>query len=389
LTFWKPGTAGPGSTLDRVTEEEGNVVQSAPSHGSLSIQAQRERLPIRQYRQKLLHCIEKYGVTIVVGQTGSGKTTQLPQYLLESGWASEGNVIACTQPRRVAATSVAIRVAAEVGTLLGDEVGYTIRFEDVSDKERTRICYMTDGMLFRETLIDPLLSRYSVIMIDEAHERSLYTDLLLGVLKKIRRKRPSLRLIVSSATLDARSFLEYFTSGAHPDDAIIISLEGRVFPVEVAYLQEPAPDYVRKAVEVAWNINLQHGAGDILMFLTGREEIERCLEELTELLPTLPRGATQIIPLALHAGLSTEEQLRVFNVAERGTRKVIAATNIAERHHRWSAVCYRQWVRKDTDIQSNYFPCLTVDSSCFPSICNTEGWSRRTDLTRNLLSIIS
>ncbi|KAG2134011.1 P-loop containing nucleoside triphosphate hydrolase protein [Suillus cothurnatus] len=330
LTFWKPGTAGPGSTLDRVTEEEGNVVQSAPSHGSLSIQAQRERLPIRQYRQKLLHCIEKYGVTIVVGQTGSGKTTQLPQYLLESGWASEGNVIACTQPRRVAATSVAIRVAAEVGTLLGDEVGYTIRFEDVSDKERTRICYMTDGMLFRETLIDPLLSRYSVIMIDEAHERSLYTDLLLGVLKKIRRKRPSLRLIVSSATLDARSFLEYFTSGAHPDDAIIISLEGRVFPVEVAYLQEPAPDYVRKAVEVAWNINLQHGAGDILMFLTGREEIERCLEELTELLPTLPRGATQIIPLALHAGLSTEEQLRVFNVAERGTRKVIAATNIAE-----------------------------------------------------------
>ncbi|KAJ8592580.1 P-loop containing nucleoside triphosphate hydrolase protein [Rhizopogon salebrosus TDB-379] len=330
LTFWKPGTAGPGSTLDRATEEEGNVVQSAPSHGSLSLEAQRERLPIWKHRQKILHCVEKYGVTIVVGQTGSGKTTQLPQYLLESGWASEGNVIACTQPRRVAATSVAVRVAAEVGTLLGDEVGYTIRFEDVSDKKRTRICYMTDGMLFRETLIDPLLSRYSVIMIDEAHERSLYTDLLLGVLKKIRRKRPSLRLIVSSATLDARSFLEYFTSGTHPDEATIISLEGRMFPVEVAYLQEPAPDYVRKSVEVAWNINLHHGTGDILIFLTGREEIERCLEELTELIPTLPRGATQIIPLALHAGLSMEEQLRVFNVAERGTRKVIAATNIAE-----------------------------------------------------------
>ncbi|OJA08224.1 hypothetical protein AZE42_09393 [Rhizopogon vesiculosus] len=343
LTFWKPGTTGPGSTLDRATEDEGNVVQSAPSHSSLSLQAQRERLPIWKHRQKILHCVEKHGVTIVVGQTGSGKTTQ-------SGWASEGNVIACTQPRRVAATSVAVRVAAEVGTLLGDEVGYTIRFEDVSDKKRTRICYMTDGMLFRETLIDPLLSRYSVIMIDEAHERSLYTDLLLGVLKKIRRKRPSLRLIVSSATLDARSFSEYFTSGTHPDEATIISLEGRMYPVEVAYLQESAPDYVRKAVEVVWNINLHHGTGDILIFLTGREEIERCLEELTELIPTfahlsplfvpdaqdypplsrLLRGATQIIPLALHAGLSTEEQLRVFNVAERGTRKVIAATNIAE-----------------------------------------------------------
>lgn len=266
LTFWKPGTAGPGSTHDRETEEEGNVVQSAPSHGFLSIQAQRERLPIWQHRQKLLHCIEKYGVTIVVGQTGSGKTTQLPQYLLESGWASEGNIIACTQPRRVAATSVAIRVATEVGTLLGDEVGYTIRFEDVSDKERTRICYMTDGMLFRETLIDPLLSRYSVIMIDEAHERSLYTDLLLGILKKIRRKRPSLRLIVSSATLDAKAFLEYFTSGTHPDDATIVSLEGRMFPVEVAYLQESAPDYVRKAVEVAWSINLQVRPLSLLAF---------------------------------------------------------------------------------------------------------------------------
>lgn len=212
LTFWKPGTVAPGSSLDRATQEEGTLVQSAPAQGSLSIQAQRRSLPIAKHREKLLHCIQQYGVTIVVGQTGSGKTTQLPQYLLESGWASEGNVIACTQPRRVAATSVATRVAQEVGTILGEEVGYTIRFEDVSDKEKTRIRYMTDGMLFREILIDPLLTRYSVIMIDEAHERSLYTDLLLGVLKKIRRKRPSLRLIVSSATLDARAFHEYFCS---------------------------------------------------------------------------------------------------------------------------------------------------------------------------------
>ncbi|KAJ7109093.1 P-loop containing nucleoside triphosphate hydrolase protein [Mycena epipterygia] len=240
---------------------------------------------------------------------------------MESGWADNGNIIACTQPRRVTATSVAGRVASEVGSILGDEVGYTIRFENVSDKERTRILYMTDGMLFRETLVDPLPSRYSVIMIDEAHERSVYTDLLLG--------RPSLRPIVSSATLDATSFLDYFTAST--------SLRRPLSLVsKVAYLQEPAPDYVRKAAEVAWNINLQQSPGDILVFLTGREDIERCLEEFSDLLPTsviffcLPRTATRLVPLALHAGLSTDEQLRVFEPADRGTRKVIIATNIAE-----------------------------------------------------------
>ncbi|KAJ7349387.1 P-loop containing nucleoside triphosphate hydrolase protein [Mycena albidolilacea] len=286
MQFWKPGTTAPGSSLDRETEAEDYAVPSAIS--SLSIQS-----------DKLLYAIEKHGVIIVVGQTGCGKTTQLPQYLMESGWAQNGNIIACTQPRRVAATSVAGRVASEVGSILGDEryqVGYTIRFEDI----------------------------------DEAHERSVYTDLLLGVLKKIRRKRPSLRLIVSSATLDATSFLDYFTASTSPEEATIVSLEGRMYPVEVAYLQEPAPDYVRKAAEVAWNINLQQGPGDILVFLTGREDIERCLEEFSDLLPTLPKTATRLVPLALHAGLSTDEQLRVFEPAARGTRKVIISTNIAE-----------------------------------------------------------
>lgn len=135
---------------------------------------------------------------------------------------------------------------------------------------------------------------------------------------------------MSSATLDARAFHEYFCSNTSADEAIIVSLEGRTYPVEVAYLKEPAPDYVRAAVEVAWNINQQHGSGDILVFLTGREDIERFLEELTELMSTQRRGGTEIIPLALHSGLTTEEQLRVFFPAERNTRKVIASTNIAE-----------------------------------------------------------
>jgi len=158
----------------------------------------------------------------------------------------------------------------------------------------------------------------------------VYTDLLLGVLKKIRRKRPSLRLIVSSATLDATAFLEYFTASSAPDEATIVSLEGRMYPVEVAYLREPTPDYVQKAAEVTWNINLQQGPGDILVFMTGREDIERCLEDLVELIPTLPRNASRLVPLALHAGLSTDEQLRVFEAAEPRTRKVIVSTNIAE-----------------------------------------------------------
>lgn len=153
---------------------------------------------------------------------------------------------------------------------------------------------------------------------------------MLGILKKIRRKRPSLRLIVSSATLDATSFLDYFTAGNSPDEATIVSLEGRMYPVQLAHLQEPTPDYVRKAAEVVWNIHLQQGSGDILVFLTGREEIDRCLEELAEMLPTLPRTATRLKLLALHAGLSTDEQLAVFEPAERGSRKVIISTNIAE-----------------------------------------------------------
>ncbi|KZV60896.1 P-loop containing nucleoside triphosphate hydrolase protein [Peniophora sp. CONT] len=330
LQFWKPGTLGPGSTLDRVSANDGEIVPSAPSTGYLSIQAQRERLPIFKHRDKILHCIEKYQVTVVVGETGSGKTTQIPQYLHEAGWSAEGNLVACTQPRRVAVTSVAARTATEVGTQLGDEVGYTIRFEDVSNKERTRICYLTDGVLFRETLVDPLLSRYSVIMIDEAHERSVYTDLLLAVLKKICRQRPSLRIVVSSATLDAISFLEFFKGNMGPDAATVISLEGRMYPIEVAYLEEPVADYVRKAAETVVGVHSRSPPGDILVFLTGREEIENCIEYLGDAIAALPKHLQTLVPLPLYAGLTSAEQLQVFEPTARGYRKVVIATNVAE-----------------------------------------------------------
>ncbi|GHJ87867.1 hypothetical protein NliqN6_4269 [Naganishia liquefaciens] len=346
LQFWKPGTAGPGSSLDRESEGEGGLLLSIPPAADPSTQqsrytappsltSQRTRLPIYKHREKLLYCVEKYGVVIVVGQTGCGKSTQLPQYLHEAGWSGENHVIACTQPRRVAATSVAARVAEEMGSVLGDEVGYSIRFEDLSNPQRTRVKYLTDGMLFRETMVDPLLSRYSVIMIDEAHERGAYTDLLLGLLKKIRRKRPELRIIISSATIDAEDFLEYFNINADSadrskDDAIIVSLEGRMFPVETAYLEKPISNYVEAAVQTVFDIHMKEPKGDILVFLTGREEIEEAAQEIADRAITMPKAAPRLLPIPLHGGLSPEEQQAMFAPPPRDTRKVVVATNIAE-----------------------------------------------------------
>ncbi|KAL7414009.1 P-loop containing nucleoside triphosphate hydrolase protein [Mrakia frigida] len=333
--FWKPGTAAPGSTVDRETEAEGTLVQSAPNkYASLGLQGQRQSLPIFKHRDHLLYAVEKYPVVIVVGQTGCGKTTQLPQYLHEAGWSADGRVVGCTQPRRVAATSVATRVAEEMGSVLGDEVGYTIRFEDKSSPS-TKIKYLTDGMLFRETMLDPLLQKYSVIMIDEAHERGAYTDLLLGILKKIRRKRPELRIIISSATIDAEDFREYFNSnvdgeGKEAEESVIISLEGRMYPVEVAYLSEPSSDYVEAAVQAVFDIHAKEPAGDILVFLTGREEIDSCIQEIAERIPTMPKGMPGLLPLPLHSGLTAEEQAEIFEPPPRDTRKVIVSTNIAE-----------------------------------------------------------
>ncbi|KEI40652.1 uncharacterized protein L969DRAFT_16014 [Mixia osmundae IAM 14324] len=387
MAFWKPGTVAPGSTIDRETgNEDALAASSANQYAHLSLTSQRQRLPVYKQRTKLLHLVERYPVLIVVGQTGCGKTTQIPQYLFEAGWAAQGRVIGCTQPRRVAATSVAARVAQEVGSLLGDEVGYTIRFEDLSSPTRTRIKYMTDGMLFREAMLDPLLSKYSVIMIDEAHERSSYTDLLLGLLKKVRKKRPELRLIVSSATIDAQAFLNYFNSnidGADrtQDDAAIISLEGRMYPVEVAYLDEPVTDYVRAAVKAVLDIHLKMPAGDILIFLTGREEIDRCAEDITEQMYDLPAGASKLLPLPLHAGLTSEQQLFVFEPAPAKTRKVVISTNIAEASITIDNIRYvidSGFVKLRTFNPSTGMDRLTVTGASLASLNQRAGRAGRT-----------
>ena len=243
------------------------------------------------------------------------------------------------QPRRVAATTVAARVAEEMRCKLGEEVGYSIRFEDLTSA-KTRIKFLTDGLLLREALADPLLSRYSVIMVDEAHERSLSTDVLLGVLKKIRKRRPELRIVVSSATLQAESFQHFFigdqksssesSNGVKNNVSNIISLEGRMYPVDALYLEEPAEDYVERAVKTVFDIHANEVEGDILIFLTGREEIDTAIQLIADRATSLHPRAASILPLPLYAGLTSEQQLYVFEPTPENARKVIVSTNIAE-----------------------------------------------------------
>ncbi|KAI8922517.1 P-loop containing nucleoside triphosphate hydrolase protein [Powellomyces hirtus] len=336
MAFWKPGTVAPGSSVDREAEKEVDqtVIAQYNANDGLALGQQRLCLPIYKNRSHILYLLEKYQVVVIVGQTGSGKTTQLPQYLHEAGWTADGRVVACTQPRRVAATTVATRVADEMGVVLGQQVGYSIRFDDCTDSTTTRIKYMTDGMLFRETLLDPLLTKYSAIMIDEAHERTLYTDILVGTLKKILRRRPELRIIISSATLDAEAFYDFFntnTSGdKFQDSAVIMSLEGRMFPVDTLYLKEPCSDYIAASVETVFKIHEQEPAGDILLFLTGREEIDTAVSLIGERMNFYERSGKRLAALPIYGGLTFEEQLQVFEPAPRGTRKVVVATNIAE-----------------------------------------------------------
>jgi len=212
--FWRPGTIAPGSTVERETTDDSESAM-LPVYGHdaaarLPLRQQRMLLPVAGHRREVLWALEQHQVLILVGSTGSGKSTQIPQYLDESGWTAGGRLVGVTQPRRVAASSVAARVAAEMGVELGHDVGYSVRFDERTDPERTRIKFLTDGMLLRETMRDPMLSRYSVIMLDEAHERSVATDVLMALLKKLLRRRPELRLIVASATLDAELFRDYF-----------------------------------------------------------------------------------------------------------------------------------------------------------------------------------
>lgn len=288
----------------------------------MTLLEQRQSLPIYKLKDELTKAVTDNQILIVIGETGSGKTTQITQYLAEAGFTSRGK-IGCTQPRRVAAMSVAKRVAEEFGCRLGQEVGYTIRFEDCTSPE-TVIKYMTDGMLLRECLVDLDLKCYSVIMLDEAHERTIHTDVLFGLLKQAVRKRPELKLIVTSATLDAVKFSQYFF------EAPIFTIPGRTFPVEVLYTKEPETDYLDASLITVMQIHLREPPGDILLFLTGQEEIDTACEILYERMKSLGPDVPELIILPVYSALPSEMQTRIFEPAPPGSRKVVIATNIAE-----------------------------------------------------------
>uniref|UniRef100_M8BG75 RNA helicase n=1 Tax=Aegilops tauschii TaxID=37682 RepID=M8BG75_AEGTA len=289
---------------------------------SLPIQEQRQHLPIYRLKNELIKALHHHQVLVVIGETGSGKTTQVTQYLAEAGY-TEGGKIACTQPRRVAAQSVAKRVAEEFGCPLGEEVGYSIRFDDRTGPD-TVIKYMTDGMLLREIMVDKNLSCYSVVMLDEAHERTIYTDILFGLLKQLIRRRTDLKLIVTSATLDAEKFSRYFFN------CNIFTIPGRTFPVEILYAKEPESDYMDAALITVLQIHLSQPEGDILLFLTGQEEIDQACNSLHERMKVLGNDVPELLVNPVYSALPTEMQSKIFEPAPLGKRKVIVATNIAE-----------------------------------------------------------
>lgn len=296
---------------------------------------QREFLPVFAVREELLNVVRENNIVIVVGETGSGKTTQLPQYLMKEGYTDYG-IVGCTQPRRVAAMSVAKRVSEEMALLsqekgeqsnkkneLGGMVGYVIRFEDQTS-DHTVIKYMTDGVLLRESLCDPDLNKYSAVIMDEAHERSLNTDVLFGVLRKVASRRSDLKIIVTSATLNADVFSDFF--GGVP----VFRIPGRTFPVDTYFANNVQEDYVMAAVKQTIKIHFNSPPGDILVFMTGQEDIEATCTVLDEKIGQLGNDTPALLVLPMYSQLPAGLQAKIFEAAPKGVRKCIISTNVAE-----------------------------------------------------------
>ncbi|CAG8451353.1 6552_t:CDS:10 [Paraglomus occultum] len=347
------------------------------SHKYREILKNRRNLPVHAQREEFLELIHNNQFVVFVGETGSGKTTQIPQFLVYDELPHlKKKQIACTQPRRVAAMSVAQRVADEMDVKLGEEVGYNIRFEDCSGP-KTILKYLTDGMLLREAMNDPKLERYSAIILDEAHERTLATDILMGLIKEIARERPDLRVIVMSATLDAEKFQKYF------NNAPVLTVPGRAFSVDIFYTPEPERDYLEAAIRTVIQIHLCEDPGDILIFLTGEEEIEdacrRIRQEADELAKQSDVGPLKVLPL--YSSLPPQQQQRIFEDAppprDKGGkpgRKVIVSTNIAETSLTIDGIVYV--VDPGFSKQKVYNPRIRVESLLVSPISKASAQQR-------------
>ena len=328
----------------------------------------RKKLPVHGQRADILNLVRNNQITLLVGETGSGKTTQVPQFLsYEFESHRTGRMIACTQPRRVAAMSVAQRVADEMDVKLGEQVGYTIRFEDCSS-DKTFLKYLTDGMLLREAMTDHLLSRYSCIILDEAHERTLATDILMGLLKEILPKRPDLKIVVMSATLDSEKFQRYF------EEAPLITVPGRTFPVEIFYTAEAEKDYLEAAVRTATQIHLTEAPGDILLFLTGEEEIEDAARKIRAEVEDYEKQCGPLTVIPLYSSLPPAQQRKVFEPAAAGGRKCVIATNIAETSITIDGVVYV--VDPGFSKQKVYNPRIRIESLLVSPISKASAQQR-------------
>lgn len=288
-----------------------------------TIEETRKSLPVYQYREELLDALTKFQTLVVVGETGSGKSTQIPQFLFEAGYTKDGAVVV-TQPRRVAAMSVSQRVSEEMGVKLGHEVGYSVRFDDKTS-EKTVVKFATDGLLLREAMADPMLSKYSAILIDEAHERSTASDLLLTICRDIARARPELKIIILSATINASHFSNYF------DGSPVFAIPGRTYPVNINYTSSPEANYLSAAVTTVFQIHIAAELpGDILVFLTGEEEIQAAMENIESTLKKLRGTVKELIVCPIYSALPPDVQAKVFEPTPPNTRKCVLATNIAE-----------------------------------------------------------
>lgn len=323
----KPATVvnfGSSTKKPRLDQRPADVTQPGPG----TLLQQRKSLPVYGVRNRLISEIQKHSTVIIIGETGSGKTTQIPQFMHEVRLDRNG-IIGITQPRRVAAITLSQRVAQEMNTDCGAIVGYTVRFEDVTS-EYTKLKYLTDGMLLREAMLDTLLMSYSIIVLDEAHERTVHTDVLFGIVKQAQALRNEkllkpLKIIVMSATMDVDHFSDYF--GSVP----ILYLEGRQHPIQVFHAVHRQDDYVFSSLVTIFQIHQDAPANqDILVFLTGQEEIEAMARSIRLIMKDLEGKCPCLKVYPLYSSLPSHQQLDVFRSTPQGMRKVILSTNIAE-----------------------------------------------------------